>query len=61
MTPAGQKLDTLMKGDMITTDGRLFHIRIVAGKKQCLKASTDPIGMQYLLLCPLMLCMFGVR
>jgi len=50
-----------MEGDMMTTEGRLFHIRMVAGKKRCLKASTDPSGMQYLLLCPLMLFVFGVR
>jgi len=43
------------------TEGRLFHIRMVAGKKLCLKASTDPTGMQNLLLCPLVLCVFGVR
>ena len=39
----------------------LFHIRMIAGKKLCLKASTDTTGMQNLLLCLLMLCLFGLR
>jgi len=46
MTPASWDLNTSMKGDMMTTEGRLFHIRMVAGKKLCLKASTDPTGIQ---------------
>jgi len=61
LTPANRDLNTSMEGDMMTTEGRLFHIQMVAGKKLCLKTSTDPTGMQNLLLCPLMFCVFGVR